>query len=58
MQYYTIAIVGGGGLWVTGVWENIVRHVKKGQKLAGCGKRGANKSFSDGEQAPINVHVS
>ena len=43
MQNYTIAM-GGGGVWDTGMWENIVGYVKKGQKLAGCGNRGAKKS--------------
>ena len=38
MQNYTIAIGGGGGLWVTGMWEDIVGYVKRGQKLLGCEK--------------------
>ena len=59
MTYYTIAIGGGGGgLWVNGMWENIVGYVKKGQTLVGCGNRGANKLLNNVSQVklvPFNI---
>ena len=39
MKTYAIAI-GGGGAWVTGMWENIVGYVKRDKNWWGVEKRG------------------